>query len=119
MVNKYYQLRVAAVVSLASQAALSPNPSLIMVGAVKSPSRGVHLNGLSPSPVNPNHWATLAKDPREASPREASLAQSRNQNLNMVGAGKSPGHGVHQNNLIKPLCKSDKGSKSKGSKSGP
>ena len=101
-----------------SRAALGQNPSMNMIGAGKSPSHGVHMNGLSSSP-NPYLRASLAKDPREASPREASLAQSRNQNLNMVGARKSPGHGVHQNNLIKPLCKSDKGSKSKGSKSGP
>ena len=69
--------RAAAVANPASLAAQSPSPSLngriIMVGAGKSPSHGVHLHGLSPSP-NPNlsPRASLARDPSH--PREASRA---------------------------------------------
>ena len=65
--------RAAAVASRASLAAQSQSPSPSPNGprlAGESPSHGVHLNGLSPSP-NPNHRASLARDPRDP-PREAS-----------------------------------------------
>ncbi len=108
--------RVAAVASLASQAAQNPNLSLslngrhIMDGAGKSPNHGVHLRGLSLSP-NRNPLASQARDRREASRAAAvaSLASRAAQNPNlslslngrhiMVGVGKSTSHGVHLRGL--------------------
>jgi hypothetical protein len=115
----------AAAASLASPAVQNPSPSLngriIMVGAGKSPNHGVHLNGLNPShgvhlsglspSPNPNHRASLARDPKV--PREASraaaaanpaslAAQSQSPSPSPNGprlAGESPSHGVHLNGL--------------------